>query len=271
MSRTVRFPALFAGIMLFAALFTPKAAAAQTAIDTSTSSQGYFTVDYNQNTQVKMKVGVTQGEDTVYYNYTPGESSAYTFTDGDGDYTITLFRNVSGTSYKRVESKRVTVAMTDPMDVYLVSTREITFAAGDAVTAKADELCAGLTDDGSKVAAIHNYIAANFTYDKAFGDQVRSGAVKNYVPDTNAVLENGKGICYDFSSLFAAMCRSQGIPCAVAKGYLSSGGYHAWNMVYVDGAWNAVDMTREIANHRTGAVTLADCVTSLEGYTGMRY
>ena len=63
------------------------------------------------------------------------------------------------------------------------------------------------------------------------------------------------------------MCRSQGIPCAVAKGYLS-GGYHAWNMVYVDGVWNAVDMTRSIARGNTGAAGLSGCVTSLDGYYG---
>ena len=89
------------------------------------------------------------------------------------------------------------------------------------------------------------------------GDQVKTGEVKNYTPDTNAVLAARKGICYDFSALYAAMCRSQGIPCAIARGYLN-GGYHAWNMVYIDGAWNAVDMTREIANANTDAATIGD-------------
>lgn len=271
MKRTVRFPAIFVCFLLMAAFVFPvHALAASSAIDTSTSSEGYFTVAYSSAEKVKMKVGVTQGTDTVYYDYAPGESSAYTFTDGDGAYIITLYRNISGISYKKVESVNVNVLMTDPMAPYLVSTKEITFSGDDAVSRKAAELCAGLTDDADKAVAIHNYIAANFTYDSVLGDQVKTGEVKNYTPDTNDVLAARKGICYDFSALYAAMCRSQGIPCAIAKGYLN-GGYHAWDMVYIDGAWNAVDMTREISNANTDAETLDDCVTALEQYTDIKY
>ena len=271
MKRTVRFPAIFVCFLLMAAFVFPvRAFAAGSAIDTSTSSDGYFTVAYLSEEKAKMKVGVTQGTDTVYYDYVPGDASAYTFTDGDGAYTITLYQNISGIKYKKVECVDVNVAMTDPMAPYLVSTEEITFSGDDAVSRKAAELCAGLTADEDKAVAIHNYIAANFTYDSVFGDQVKTGEVKNYTPDTNAVLAARKGICYDFSALYAAMCRSQGIPCAIARGYLN-GGYHAWNMVYIDGTWNAVDMTREIANANTDAATIGDCVIALEHYIDMRY
>ena len=131
---------------------------------------------------------------------------------------------------------------------------------------QAAELCAGLTEDADKVVAIHNYIASHFTYDDGFAAQVAAGQVVNYTPDAARTLETRTGICYDFSALFAAMCRSQGIPCAIATGYLSDA-YHAWDMVYVDGDWVAVDMTRSISSHNTASQTLAECVTSLDGYT----
>ena len=118
--------------------------------------------------------------------------------------------------------------------------------------------------------AIHNYIAAHFTYDNEFAARVRSGEINNYTPETNQILVAQKGVCYDFSALFAAMCRSQGIPCAVAKGYLS-GASHAWNMVYINGKWNAIDMTRSIAYKAFNASTLSDCVTALDTYSGMSY
>lgn len=98
------------------------------------------------------------------------------------------------------------------MAPYLVSTTEITFSSQDSVGRKAAELCAGLTEDADKVVAIHNYIASHFTYDNIFAAQVAAGQVVNYTPDTARTLETRTGICYDFSALFAAMCRSQGHP-----------------------------------------------------------
>ena len=108
-----------------------------------------------------MKVGVTRDSDTVYYCYMPGTASTYAFTGGNGEYTITLYRNVSGTTYRSVTSTCVDVEMDDPMAPYLASTDEITFSANDTVGQKAAELCSGLTCDGDKVAAIYRYMAAN--------------------------------------------------------------------------------------------------------------
>ena len=268
MKRTVFCPALFCALLLAASLVFPASAhAAGGAIDTSTASEGYFTVSYGAAGKTKMKVGVTQGPDMTYYSYVPGDDSAYTFPDGDGMYTITLYRNVSGTTYKTVTSAQVDVEMDDPMAPYLVSTEEITFSVDDAVSRKADELCAGLTDDGDKVTAIYRFMAAGFTYDRQKGAEIQSGQLVNYVPDTERVLAQGTGICYDFSALFAAMCRSQRIPCAIVKGDLN-GSYHAWNRVYVDGAWSEVDVTRAVANRDTGVTEFADCVMTESGYTG---
>ncbi len=267
MKRSIRFLVLLSCILwMTPPVLSSQALAADSAIDVSTASAGYFTVSYHQDAAVKMKVGVALEGSTVYYDYTPGTSSVYAFVDGDGHYTITLYRNTSGISYRRVEQVSVDVALDDPMAPYLVSTTEITFSSQDSVGRKAAELCAGLTEDADKVVAIHNYIASHFTYDNIFAAQVAASQVVNYTPDTARTLETRTGICYDFSALFAAMCRSQGIPCTIATGYLSDA-YHAWDMVYVDGDWAAVDMTRSISSHNTASQTLAECVTSLDGYT----
>ena len=142
MRRTVRFASLFMAIVMMFSLAVPGALAAGTAIDTTTASDGYFTVNYGAQENVKMKVGVTHGAQTTYYTYQPGDAAAYAFTEGDGDYTITLYRNTTGTKYKKVESASVKVALTDEMAPYLVSTDEITFAADDAVGRTAAALCA---------------------------------------------------------------------------------------------------------------------------------
>ena len=169
-----------------------------------------------------------------------------------------MFRNTSGTSYTEVSSAQTIVEMEHEFAPYLASTAEVAFSPEDAVGEKAAELCAGLTDDAAKAVAIHNYIAAHFTYDDQFAASVRSGAFKNYIPNTRTIIAAEKGVCYDFSALFAAMCRSQGIPCALEKGY-QYGGYHAWNTVYIDDAWHVVDLTFSISRQISSAKTLADC------------
>jgi len=45
------------------------------------------------------------------------------------------------------------------------------------------------------------------------------------------------GICFDFSSLLAAMLRSQDIPAKLAMGFVATSPkptYHAWNEVYIN-------------------------------------
>lgn len=267
MKRIVRFSGIFLSVFLLTAALLGVNAQAANEIDTSTASDGYFTVRTAPGT-ARMKVGVTVGGQTAYYDYTPGETSSYSFAQGDGAYTVTLFRNISGTQYKKVTSTRVEVRMENALAPYLASTAEITFSAADTVGQKAAELCGDAKSAGEKVVAIHNYIAANFTYDYDFAAQVRSGAVKVYTPDTAAVLAKQKGICYDMAALFAAMCRSQGVPCAVVRGTLD-GQSHAWNMVWVDDSWHAMDLTRS-ASWRTQATTLSGCVVDLaqNGYAG---
>ena len=146
---------------------------------------------------------------------------------------------------------------------YLISTSEVPFTAGDAVTTKAAELCKNAKTDEQKVVAIYNFIAGRYTYDQALADRITSGQVKSYIPSPTATLSGTKGICYDFASLFAAMCRSQNIPCALTKGYAGSS-YHAWNKVSVGGKWYQIDLTYAVLYRtKTPATKLAACVSPL--------
>lgn len=246
---------------VFLSILTVHVSAAHAEIDVSTASDGYFSVFYEGDASLKMKIGVTVAEQTTYLNYTPGARAAFALDKGDGAYTITLYRNLSGTRYQKVLSKTLSVTLKDPLAPYLVSTSEITFAEDDAIGQKAAQLCEGLTDDQSKIVAIHNFIAGNFQYDDVFAAAVRKGTVKNYTADTNGALNKQQGVCYDFSAVLAAMCRSQGIPCKLVKGY-TTGGYHAWNLIYTDGAWVSVDVTAAVVRQASSANTLSDCIAS---------
>ena len=75
----------------------------------------------------------------------------------------------------------------------------------------ADEICAGCATDAEKVQAIYNWMIANFEYDYSYQTLLQ------YF-DVRRTLSTRKGVCYDFANLFAALCRSQNIPCYVVDG-----------------------------------------------------
>lgn len=60
------------------------------------------------------------------------------------------------------------------------------------------------------------------------------------------VCRDRAGDCSEHAVLLAALCRAAGIPCNVVMGVLYIGGIwggHAWNEVWIDGAWYALDAT----------------------------
>lgn len=165
MKRTMRLSALFCALLLGAWLVCSGTAAwaASPVLDTSTACEGYFTVRYEGDRHGKMKVAVTKDGQTDYYTYQPGEEWAYALTQGDGDYTIRLYKNLSGTKYRSVAKATVAVELEDPLAPYLASTGEITFSQEDQVGQMAQALCQGLKDDGDKALALYRYVAGNFT------------------------------------------------------------------------------------------------------------
>ena len=104
----------------------------------------------------------------------------------------------------------------------------------------ADEICAGCESDEEKVQAIYRWIIDNFEYDYDYH------AFIQYF-DVRQTLRTHKGVCYDFSNLFAALCRSHNIPCYVVDGtpYDRSLADHTWNRVYYNNSWWDVDVTND--------------------------
>ena len=105
----------------------------------------------------------------------------------------------------------------------------------------ADEICAGCETDEEKVLAFYNWIIANLEYD------YDCYPLFQYF-DVRKTLQTKQGICFDFSHLFAAFCRSQNIPCYAVDGtpYDCSKEPHTWNRVYFNGSWWDMDLTSDI-------------------------
>lgn len=235
-------------VVLITTLSLSVAAINSDVIDTNYVSQGYVTIYYPTSTSAKMKVGIISNNKTVYYNYEPMKESSYALSDGDGVYTITLYQNTQGNMYKKVAKKSVNVYLNNQLAPYLISTSEITFTENDMVCKRAHAICRRLSNDIDKVIAIRNYIARNIAYDYTLAKKVQIGLIKTYVPNASKTLSTGRGICYDSAALFAAMCRSENIPCVIEKGYIGDA-RHAWNKVYIDGNWYKVDVALPVTQN----------------------
>lgn len=112
----------------------------------------------------------------------------------------------------------------------------------DAKTVElADEICDDCDTDEEKVNAIYQWMIHNFEYDYESEPFIQYFNVRK-------TLSTRKGICYDFSHLFAALCRSQNIPCYVVDGTkIDNANYHhTWNRVYFNGYWWDIDITYDI-------------------------
>ena len=105
----------------------------------------------------------------------------------------------------------------------------------------ADEICAGCDTDEEKAYAFYCWIIDDFEYDYDYHAFIQYFNVRQ-------ALRTRKGVCYDFSNLFAALCRSQNIPCYVVDGtpYDRSTASHTWNRVCYDNSWWDVDVTNDI-------------------------
>ena len=104
----------------------------------------------------------------------------------------------------------------------------------------ADEICAGCETDEEKVRAFYGWIISNFEYDHDYYPIIQYFNVRK-------TLRTKQGLCFDFTNLFTAFCRSQNIPCYAVDGisYTDSSARHTWNRVYYNGSWWDMDLTND--------------------------
>lgn len=136
----------------------------------------------------------------------------------------------------------------------LKSTYSITHR-DEKISKKANEITAGCENDYDKALAIHDWICENIYYD---ADSITEST--NTAPYTAIdVLKEKRAVCLGYANLYAALCRSIGLPCNVVTGYglgigandskwtdtntATTDANHAWNEVYVDNRWIIVDPT----------------------------
>ncbi|MGH4138951.1 transglutaminase-like domain-containing protein [Clostridium sp.] len=126
-------------------------------------------------------------------------------------------------------------------------TLEQAIKSNDEINLYAKKLVKGKSGTRAKARAIYNWVGSEIVYDDEKANRVlnsdleaKSGAIPTY--------ESKSGICFDYASLFVAMCRANNIKVRIITGQGFNGNNwvsHAWNQVYIesDDKWINVDPT----------------------------
>lgn len=221
-------------------------------IDYSNTKDGYIMVKYLQQTDKALKVIVKGPSISYTYNLkSNGDYEVYPLSDGNGSYTIGVYEQVDGNKYATALTATESVSLNDEFAPFIRPNQYVNYNSNSETVRKAAQLVNKSDDLLNQIASVYNYVIANITYDKELAATVQSG----YLPNLDAVLSSGQGICFDYAAVTTAMLRSQGIPTKLVVGY-TGGVYHSWinvyseetgwidNVIYFDGEnWKLMDPT----------------------------
>lgn len=221
-------------------------------LDLSQASKGYVALSVESDSRIKFQI--CKGKDTYTYDVSSdGTPSILPLQLGNGTYTFKVMKNISGSKYTQEYTASEDVKVKNKFMPFLRPSDYSDYSRKSECVQKAKEIADKSETSMDVVSEIFDYICDNVTYDKEKAETVQSG----YLPDPDETLSTGKGICFDYASLAAAMLRSQGIPTKIVFGYVSPDGlYHAWNMFYTketgwvtvdyeveENSWNRIDTT----------------------------
>ncbi|MCD7765454.1 MAG: transglutaminase domain-containing protein [Lachnospiraceae bacterium] len=199
-------------------------------VDLSHVDQGYFTCVLKEE-GAKVNIQIT-GPDGVTYKYfveTADEVTAFPLTAGDGSYVILAFENIGGDQYTTLFSCPQKVELESEFLPFLYPNQYVNFTEDSEAVALAAELSEGAGTDLEALNAIYDYVISHIVYDDEKAATVETG----YLPDIDETLATGKGICFDYASLTAAMLRALSIPARLEIGYVNDV-KHAWVDVYIE-------------------------------------
>ena len=197
-------------------------------LDISDTDQGYLTA-VSDSTDQMMNVQLT-AEDGVVYSYfiSPGESAVIPFSSGSSTYQVSCYQQISDSQYAALYADTLEIKLANEFLPFLYPNQYVNFTPDSEASKLALSMISEDTSDIDALQIIYNYVVSHVTYDYDLADTVASG----YLPDVDETLQTGKGICFDYAALTAAMLRSCDIPCKLQIGYAGDI-KHAWINVYI--------------------------------------
>ena len=210
--------------------------------------------DINEDS-VTLYVKYNGGDKRTVYRVYPGRELSFGYTYGPGHYDIDARLWIPYKGTQTVFSTSIEVSEEQYNKSMLASMTYYDYRTSSQLQTDARKACisstyveGGAKTDEEKAKAIYMFMCHKLKYDFERIDEVEWG----YTPAYDKIIEENEAICLDFAGVYAAMCRSEGIPARIVVGWVNKGteneGYHAWNEVYYNGEWHLVDPTRGISN-----------------------
>lgn len=216
-------------------------------IDASHTDQGYVMIRCEAGGK-RLKARVATEQQTYYYDLPAGdEFSVFPLQMGDGVYTVRVMEQVENDLYAVKYGAELTVFLASETIPFLYPSQYVWYDEQTETVQKARELSQGMTDETKIAKTFYKFVIGHMTYDTEKAKTVPNG----YLPDADAALDTGKGICFDYAALLAVMLRSRGIPAKMLIGTVTPENlYHSWNSVYLDGEWVWMDPTLDGTGHK---------------------
>lgn len=212
----------------------------QITLDASHSDQGYIMLKWlAPENKLKFQISGPRNNTYTYNLPADGEWHTYPLTEGSGTYTLGIFENVVDNQYSQAFAQALTVRLANDFLPFLYPNEYVSFDSTTKAVALAEDLAEHSDTDLDVISSVFYYVVSNIDYDYDKAQNVQSG----YLPDVDATLAEGKGICFDYAALMACMLRSQQIPTRLDIGYIGDV-YHAWISIWVaDQGWvyNAIE------------------------------
>ncbi|MNZ42263.1 Transglutaminase-like superfamily protein [compost metagenome] len=235
-------------------------------LDLGNMDKGSVSIQYDVKPDLKTKLLIVKGKEQYTYNlFADSEDHSFSLQLGNGDYSISLLEQTSGSKYRLVHKETVKLDLQDSSVVFLNSIQNVSWNDSSKAVLKAKELTQNKTSDAEKVKAIYDYIISNIKYD----NQLAEKSPTDYIPQIDRTFVTQKDICYGYSALFAAMLRSVDIPTKLVMGntdYVTT--YHAWNEVYLNGSWVIIDTT--VDSGWKGTTTAFEMIKNASKYSPAR-
>jgi len=215
-------------------------------LDTSNKNEGYIMARDN-GADAAYKLRIT-GDNTAYtYDLTAGDYETFPLQCGSGKYNVRVLEQVQDDLYSPIYTLNLNVELENDLLPYMYPSQIINYGQDSLCVKASYAISDGLSENSGITDRLYHYVAENISYDDEKAASVQSG----YLPNPDETLRSGKGICYDFSALLAAMLRSHHIPARLVVGYVSSlGELHAWNQVYLNGKWVWYDAVMDGSNYK---------------------
>ncbi|MCL2564348.1 MAG: transglutaminase-like domain-containing protein [Defluviitaleaceae bacterium] len=211
-------------------------------IDISRASEGVVEVKGDPKGKlVRVTIEKEATRERYVYLLSSTNQNIFPLQMGDGQYKITVLKNIVRNELMKVAAKTVYVSGLDESKLFTRSIQLIDFANSEIAIPSIHNMVAKAATDEEKVSIVYEYIINNIDYDFEMGQALPF----DYHPIIDYTYVTKKGICYDYASLMAGALRSKGIPAKLQKGYSAKipGEFHAWNEIYIGKSWFKVDTT----------------------------